>query len=70
MITNLPANAKDMGFNPWSGKIPHASGQIKPQLLSLCSRALELQIPKPARLVCALRQEKPSQRSLHNAIRE
>ena len=28
------------GFNPWSGKIPHATEQLSPlvQLLSLCSR--------------------------------
>ena len=29
MAENLPANAGDR-FNPWSGKIPHALGQLSP----------------------------------------
>ena len=32
-VKNLPANAEDGGFNPWSGKIAHAEEQ-----LSLCVR--------------------------------
>ena len=28
MIKNLPANAEDNRFNPWSRKIPHASEQL------------------------------------------
>ena len=27
------------GLKPWSGKIPHATEQLRPQLLSLRSRA-------------------------------
>ena len=36
------------GFDPWSGKISHASEQLSPhsQLLSLCSRDQELQLLK------------------------
>ena len=31
VVKNLPANAGDMdGFNPWSGKIPHAAEQLSP----------------------------------------
>lgn len=29
-VKRLSANAGDMGFNPWSGKIPQASGQLSP----------------------------------------
>ena len=37
------------GFNPWSGKTPHAAEQLRPcaTILSLCSRTQELQLPKP-----------------------
>ena len=41
------------GFNPWSGKIPHAAGQ-----LSLWASTTELVLPK----ACAPQQEKPPQR--------
>ena len=27
---NQPANAGDIGFDPWSRKIPHAVEQLKP----------------------------------------
>ena len=39
------------GFDPWSGKVPHAAEQPSwgPQLLRLCLRAWELQLLKPAR---------------------
>ena len=55
-------------FDPWSGKIPHATEQISlcAQLLSLCSRAQEPQLLKsecPG--ACALQQEKPPQREAH-----
>ena len=30
MDKNLPANAGDMGFYPWSRKIPHAEEQRSP----------------------------------------
>ena len=35
VVKNLPANAGDTGFYPWSGKIPHAMGQLirVPQLM-------------------------------------
>ena len=37
-------------FNPWSGKIPHATGQ-----LSSCASTTEARAPR----ACALQQEKP-----------
>ena len=30
MVKNLPANAGGHGFEPWSGKIPHAAEQLSP----------------------------------------
>ena len=27
---NPPAKARDNGFDPWSGKIPHAAAQLSP----------------------------------------
>ena len=36
MDKNLPANAGDSGFNPWSGKILHAAEQLSP-----CSKITE-----------------------------
>ena len=30
MVENLPANAGGHGFEPWSGKIPHATEQLGP----------------------------------------
>ena len=30
VFENLPANAGDTGFKPWSGKIPHATEQLGP----------------------------------------
>ena len=30
VVKNLPANAGDTGFEPWSGKIPHAAEQLGP----------------------------------------
>ena len=54
-VKNLTANAGDLGLIPGLGG-PH----MQPQLLSLCSRAQELQLMK---LTCprahALQQEKP-----------
>ena len=37
-------------FNPWSGKILHATEQLRlvPQLLRMCSRAQELQLLSPS----------------------
>ena len=50
VVKNLPANAGDNGFHPWSGKFLHATGNeaCAPQVLSPHPRA------------CATRQEKPS----------
>ena len=50
---SLPVNAGDMGFDPWSGKTPHASGQLSPFV-----RATEACVPR----ACALQQEKALQR--------
>ena len=36
VVKNPPANAGDTGFEPWSGKIPHAVEQ-----LSLCATTTE-----------------------------
>ena len=36
VLKNPPANAGSHGFDPWSGKIPHAHGR-----LSLCAAAAE-----------------------------
>ena len=48
MVKNLPANAEDNRFNPWSRKIPHAAEQlnmfavtIEPLLWSLGTTARE-----------------------------
>ena len=30
VVKNPPANAEDIGFEPWSGKIPHAAEQLSP----------------------------------------
>ena len=30
VVENLPANAGENGFKPWSGKIPHAAEQLGP----------------------------------------
>ena len=30
VVENLPANAAGHGFEPWSGKIPHAAEQLSP----------------------------------------
>ena len=36
VVKNLPANAGGHGFDPWSGKIPHAAEQLSP-----CATATE-----------------------------
>ena len=49
-VKNLPATAGNK-FDPWSRKIPHAMEHAEfrtLQLVSLCSRAWELQLLKPA----------------------
>ena len=30
VVKNPPANAGDYGFEPWSGRIPHAAEQLSP----------------------------------------
>ena len=30
VVKNPPANAGENGFEPWSGKIPHAAEQLSP----------------------------------------
>ena len=49
MVKNPPDNAGNMGFDPWSGKIPHAAEQLSPctTLLSLSARAREPQLLSP-----------------------
>lgn len=50
-------------FNPWSRKIPHCHRATEPvsQLLSLRSRASELQLLKPTHLSLCSATRKPSQ---------
>ena len=36
VVKNPPANTGDIGFEPWSGKIPHSAEQ-----LSLCTTTTE-----------------------------
>ena len=36
MVKNPPANAGGHGFDPWSGKVPHAVEQLSP-----CATATE-----------------------------
>ena len=43
MIKNLPAKVRDVEFNPWSGKIPHATGQLNP-----CTPATESVLYSPS----------------------
>lgn len=55
MIKNPPANAEDMGSTTGLGKfhIQRSNWACASQLLSLCSRVLEPQLPKPVCLVLA-----------------
>ena len=41
MVESLPANAGGHGFEPWSGKIPHAAEQLSLRVWSLCSATRE-----------------------------
>ena len=52
VVRESACQCRGLGLNPWSGKIPHDEGQ-----LSLCSRALELQLLRPR--ACVLQQERP-----------
>ena len=71
MVKNPPANVGDMGSSPGPERyhMPWSNYAHVPQLLSLCSRALEPQLLKPARLEPVLRNkrshcnEKPAHRN-------
>ena len=65
MVKNPPASAGDVDSVPGPGRshMPRRSGDRVPQLLSLCSRAREPQVLKPAcSRARALQQENPLQR--------
>ena len=49
VVKNPPANVGDMGSSPGPGRshVPRSNKARAPQLLSLCSRACELQLLKP-----------------------
>ena len=62
VVENLPADARDMGWNPGPGRfhMPRGNEARMPQLRSPCSRAQEPQLLKPTRSrACALQEEKP-----------
>lgn len=41
IVKNPPAKYKGHRFEPWSGKIPHAVGQVRlPQLMRQCCKSL------------------------------
>ena len=71
VVKNLPANAGNMGSVPHRARshMPQSDEAGTSQLLSLCSRAWELQLlspmPQLLKFVCprahALQQEKPRQ---------
>ena len=52
VVKNLPANSRGHRFEPWSGKIPHASEQLSP-----CTTTTEAHAPRAR----ALQQERPLQ---------
>ena len=63
IVKNPPANSGRQ-FNPWCRKIPHATEQLSlcATILSLCSRAQEPQLLKPAHpRACNLKQEQKLQ---------
>ena len=57
MVESPPASAGDMGSSPGSGgsRMLRSNWACAPQLLSLCSRAREPQLLRPARLDPVLR---------------
>ena len=65
MVKSLPANVGDTGFDPWSGKIPHAVEQLSP-----CTTTTEPVLYNPRATTTEARaprahapqQEKPLQR--------
>ena len=56
----FPCQCRRHGFDPWSGRIPHA-----PEQLSLCSRAPEPQLLKPTLHRTCAPQEEPSEWKAH-----
>ena len=41
VVKNPPANAGGYGFGPWSGKIPHASEQLRPYTITTEAHTLD-----------------------------
>ena len=37
VVRNPPDNAGDMGFEPWTGKIPHVTEQLSPRAPQILS---------------------------------
>ena len=74
MIGNPPASGGDAGLTigPGGSRMPQCSRACAPQLLSLCSRVLELQLRKPSCPRTRAPQEKASHccDNLHAAARE
>ena len=77
VVKNLPAKARQHGFDPWSRKIPHASGKLS--LLSPRSRAWGLQWLSPHAkttelctpwIPCSKTKEVPLMRSPSTTTRE
>ena len=64
MVKNLPANAGDMGFNPWITKIPQAMEQLSPgdAIIEPVLWSWESQLQKPSHVrAWAPKQEKTPQ---------
>ena len=53
VVRNPPANYRGPRFNPWSGRISRAEGQLSP-----CATTMEPACPR----ACGLQREKPPQR--------
>ena len=53
---------RGQGFNPWSGKIPHAAGHLNPR-----ATTSELHTPH---ILCSATRDATARRSLHTATRE
>ena len=47
MVKNLPATAGDTGFDPWSGRIPHAPEQLSPCVTTTEACAPRTRAPQP-----------------------
>ena len=71
MVKHLPASARDMGSIPGPGGShkPQGSQAHVPQLLSLCSRAQDLQLLSPESLelvLCKSRSHRNEKPACHN----